>query len=179
MGYTTITGGKFRGLKIRVPKNVRATQTRVKKAIFDILSSKIKDKIFADLFAGSGNIGIEALSRGASFVYFVEKNRKNVNIIRENVQKIEMTEKSEIFEGDVKVFLRREFPHYFDIIFADPPYNFIMKKGFMELIFNKLKDNGIFIYETRKNIEVKFTNKNIKEVYYGDTKIFFIGDISW
>ncbi len=107
---------------------MRPTSDRLKEAIFNILSS-MKGRSFLDLYAGSGNMGLEALSRGASKVVFVEKNRSCVETIRRNLSLVHTEGSSEVIEASVEQGVRRLLSRKekFDIIFADPPY----EKGYV------------------------------------------------
>lgn len=110
----------------------RPTTDRIKETLFNMLQNQIPDCYFLDLFAGSGAIGIEALSRGAAHCDFVEKNPKAVSCIRENLKKTNLTD-GEIFTGDVFSFLdRRRAKQPYDIIFMDPPYGHLLEKQVIE-----------------------------------------------
>lgn len=153
-----ITGEK-KGRKLRAPEgNIsRPTSENVKEAIFNIIQFQIEGKSFLDLFAGSGQIGIEALSRGASEVIFVEENKRAAEVIKENLEKCGL--KAEVFRENAFNFLSRS--KSFDIIYLDPPYmtNFIEKS--IEMIGNldKLNEDGIIICESSKNMNIKFDEK--------------------
>ncbi len=179
MSYLMITGGDLKGKKLYIPPFIRPTQNKVKKAIFDILGSRIIDSIFLDLFAGSGNMGIEALSRGAKFSIFVEKNQKCVFFIRKNIDELKLWSKIKIFKGDAEKIVKK-FKDKFDIIFADPPYNQRIERKFIEDVIKILNDKGIFILEISKRKKIQEFNNLIKrEEIYGETKILFFGNISW
>ena len=167
-----ITGGENRNIKIKVPQGILPTQDSVRLAIFNILGEKIKGARFVDLFAGSGAVGIEALSRGASKVTFVEYSSKIVKILKENIRNTCLPclagrqagycDKTEVLVKDACNVLIDEF----DILFADPPYN----KGYLTTIIQNYKSKGILILEHSKYEEIK-TGRNYK---FGDTVITFI-----
>lgn len=117
-----ITGGKHRGRLIKSPaKGTRPTQEKVRKALFDRFQFSIADCCFLDLFAGSGAMGIEALSRGAAFSVFVEKNRLATKIIQDNLKSLELLGRSRVLCQDaLKALQLLRDP--FDFIFFDPPY---------------------------------------------------------
>lgn len=118
-----VISGSLRGLKLDSSKDdfLRPTKDRIKKSIFDILRFQIKDKIFLDLFGGTGQIGIEAFSQGAKKVLIVEKSKKNVNIINKNLKKIKVPYSIEVLNLDAIEFLTSLFSKI-DIVFLDPPY---------------------------------------------------------
>jgi 16S rRNA (guanine(966)-N(2))-methyltransferase RsmD len=121
--YVRITGGKLKGRTIRVPRGkVRPTQDRVREALFSILGDRVVGAAFLDLFAGSGAVGIEAWSRGARSVCWVEADARVVKGLRENVGDLCGTDKG-VVVGNAAGFLRGlPAGTTFDIIFADPPY---------------------------------------------------------
>lgn len=120
-----VIAGKCRSLPLKtVPgMNTRPTTDRIKETLFNMLQPNLADCRFLDLFAGSGGIGIEALSRGASFCCFVEQNRQAVACIRENLKFTKLETQSEILAMDVLQALDRlEGKKPFDCVFMDPPY---------------------------------------------------------
>jgi len=117
-----ITGGILKGREIRVPDAVRPTQDMVRQALFSMLGGIVDGARVMDLYAGTGVVGIEARSRGAVWVCWVELNRKVFSVLRENVKAL-CGEAGELVQGDVVAYLKRHNPgEPFDIIFADPPY---------------------------------------------------------
>ena len=121
-----IITGTSKGRKLRTlsGRSVRPTSDRVKESIFNTLGDEIKGQIVLDLFAGTGNLGIEALSRGAARVVFVEKGRQASRLIQENLSHCEVKGRSEILPKDAvraMGFLERRHD-LFDLILMDPPY---------------------------------------------------------
>lgn len=118
-----ITGGTGRGRRLKVPagQRVRPTSDKVKQALFNIIGGRIEDATFLDLFAGAGGIGIEALSRGARKVAFVDDSRESLKIIRSNVEQAGFADRARFVFSRVESFLRKSSGPY-DIIFLDPPY---------------------------------------------------------
>lgn len=104
--------------------DTRPTTDRIKETLFNMLQNDIPGCLFLDLFAGSGAIGIEALSRGAKEAYFVEKNSKPATCIKENLKFTKLSDKAVVMENDVMAALStlRSKVNHFDIIFMDPPY---------------------------------------------------------
>jgi len=128
-----IISGASKGRKLRMlsGRSVRPTSDRVKESIFNILGDEVKDKVVLDLFAGTGNLGIEALSRGAAKVIFVEKSRQALRIIERNLLETEMAVRSEVLPKDVTraIGILAQKSESFDLILMDPPYRegWIMK----------------------------------------------------
>lgn len=119
-----IISGKYKGLNLVSFKaeHIRPTTDRVKESQFNIIQNSLDGSRVLDLFAGTGNLGIEALSRGAREVFFVEQNRKSIAIIEENIKKLKITEPYKIIARDVIAFLASYTGEPFDVIFADPPF---------------------------------------------------------
>ncbi|MFO7870163.1 MAG: 16S rRNA (guanine(966)-N(2))-methyltransferase RsmD [Kiritimatiellia bacterium] len=154
-----ITGGGLSGLTIKVPRGIRPTQDRVREALFSILADRVRGAAFADLFAGSGAVGIDAVSRGAAKVCWVERGRGAGRLLKENVNRLcrDTSTSLRIAAGDVFRFLQRENDlGPYDIIFADPPYA-LGKSGEKEKdaaallkavsASRVLSENGLFIIE--------------------------------
>ena len=120
-----IISGKYKGRHLVSFKadHIRPTMDRVKETLFNKWMGYIEEAHVLDLFAGTGNLGLEALSRGANHVTFVEKNSKSISIIRENIQtlKIPPTEQV-VLPKDVFSFLKTYAADPFDLIFIDPPF---------------------------------------------------------
>ncbi|MDD3250450.1 MAG: 16S rRNA (guanine(966)-N(2))-methyltransferase RsmD [Smithellaceae bacterium] len=120
-----ITGGKFKGRALRFPSrsSSRPTTDFLREALFNLLGPQTEQS-FLDLFAGSGSVGLEAASRGAKQIVFVEKNGKLIGVIRENVSLCGCSEQSRIIHDDIALALRAlsDQSCRFDVIFADPPY---------------------------------------------------------
>jgi len=115
-----IISGSLKGRHIKVPKtSVEPTKDIVKESLFNILG-EVTRKSFVDLYAGSGNVGIEALSRGAGLVTFVESNPAHIRVIRENLSLFQL--EADLIQSDVIYFLRSYSGMPVDYIFLDPPY---------------------------------------------------------
>ena len=123
-----ITGGQFKGLTLVIPKTIRATEAKVRQAVFNILGSFIEGARVLDGFAGSGALGLEALSRGAEFAAFIESDAESVVAIRDNLARLDRQlprEAWRVVHGDcawgMKQLAASEPP--FNIILLDPPYH--------------------------------------------------------
>ncbi len=177
-----IIGGNSRGTKLYTLEglNTRPTLDRVKESMFNILQNNIKDRIILDLFAGSGAIGLEFISRGAKKAFLCEKEKKAIDIINKNIQKMHVESKVKIAFMDYRKFLETSNDKY-DLIFLDPPYetDFISKSTELIIKKNLLNDDGIIIAETDQEERVIKELENIEiEIYdirkYGRAKLIFM-----
>lgn len=148
-----IISGIYKGRWINVPKSdkVRPTTDRVRETLFNILNNHINFEGLQvlDLYAGSGILGIEALSRGASQVYFVEKNHSFSENIKSNLFSLGIKEGFKIYNMDAASFIRKDHPAKFDLLFADPPYKYTE-------LYNMINDdsfNNLFADSSIKVIE--------------------------
>jgi len=146
-------------------RDLRPTSNKVKQALFNILFD-VKDKSFLDLFAGTGEIGITALKKGAKPVYFVEIEKKRTDDIKKKALKFSKDFK--IITKDALYFLKKS-DKKFDIIFADPPYNYKKYERLIEESLKHLNDYGVFILEHRINHSFSAD----EERKYGDTILSF------
>ena len=122
-----IITGKARGLKLVTPKNylVRPTADRVKEALFNIIQSRIPGSTVLDAFAGTGNLGLEAWSRGAEQVVYFDKSRESLKLVKANVEKARAGEQVNMIHTDAVngLAMMAQQGKTFDLIFSDPPYN--------------------------------------------------------
>ncbi|MBR6325691.1 MAG: 16S rRNA (guanine(966)-N(2))-methyltransferase RsmD [Lachnospiraceae bacterium] len=120
-----VIAGTARSLPLRTPEgnDTRPTQDRIKETLFNILQGDIPDCVFVDLFAGSGGIGIEALSRGARKAYFIDNGAKPVDCINENLRFTRLADRAIVFKQDAVSGLLSIFEKHVDILFMDPPYD--------------------------------------------------------
>ncbi len=139
-----IISGTSKGRKLVTPKkySLRPTSDRVKESLFNILASEIEGKVVLDLFAGTGNLGIEALSRGAKRVIFVEKGRQALRLIQTNLNQFGLEDRSEILPKDVNraIGILKQRGECFDLILMDPPY----EKGLIQRTLMKLNSHQIY-----------------------------------
>jgi 16S rRNA (guanine966-N2)-methyltransferase len=119
-----VSGGEARGRRLKAPKNIRPTQGMVKQALFNMVGPSIEGARVLDLFAGSGAIGIEALSRGAASVTFVDQEPRGLAILRQNLDALGFKDRAHAVRGDVVRWLEasRDAVRAADFIFLDPPY---------------------------------------------------------
>lgn len=128
-----IISGKYKGQQLVSfqASHLRPTTDRVKESMFNILQSDIDGARVLDLFSGTGNLGLESLSRGAREVFFVEKNRKSLDLIERNIEKLKVTEPHRIVVSDVISYIKKFNDEPFDVIFADPPFTEAMAHDVM------------------------------------------------
>lgn len=166
-----VISGKYKGKNINGfdIDGTRPTMDRIKESLFSSIQNKIKNSICLDLFAGSGSLGIEAISNGADCCYFVDNSKQILKILENNLNDID---NSILIKKNYEEALKDLNGKKIDIIFLDPPYklNLITKSIELILEYNLLNENGIIIceYETE---EIKCDLKLIKEKKYGTKKI--------
>ena len=180
-----VISGKARGTKLNSIEDIstRPTLDRVKESLFNIIQNKIPESTVLDLFAGSGSIGIECISRGANNVYFCEKSHIASKMIYQNLEKTKFLNEAEVIEKDYKIALKMlsEKGISFDIIYIDPPYMKDIAVYSVEQILslNLLKEDGIIIIETDdENRELKELEKLQVQRYdlrkYGRVSLIFL-----
>ena len=166
-----IISGKYKGKKLDGfdIEGTRPTMDRVKESLFGIIQNNLKDSICLDLFAGSGSLGIEALSNGASICYFVDKNKQILNILKNNLKGIE---NSILIEKEYLMALEELKNKKFDVIFLDPPYkdNLITPSIKKIIELNMLNKDAIIVCEY-ENEDIKCDLKLIKDKKYGSKKV--------
>jgi len=176
-----IIAGDLKGRRLKsLPKSkIRPTSDKVKGSIFNVLRGEVENKMALDLFAGSGGLGLEALSRGAKEVVFVDSNEQSVRVIKENLNILNFSDRGKVIKSDGISFLKRfkKSGKKFQLIFCDPPY----LKGIAQKVVNllseldSLEENGILVLEHHKK-EIFQEVRNlilVKEKKFGDTVISF------
>ena len=149
-----IIGGLMRGTKLYTleGKNTRPTLDRVKEALFNILNFKLQDAVVLDLFSGSGALGLESISRGATKAILCDSSKEAFRIITSNVQKIRASDKVKVYNLDFENCLKKlcDEKYKFDIVFLDPPYESEYYKKSLDKLydFNLLAEDAIIILET-------------------------------
>ncbi len=139
-----IVGGEFRGRPLAAPRSfsIRPTTDRTREAVFNVLAHRFPEKLegarVLDLFAGTGALGLEALSRGASFGVFIEESAEGRGLIRTNVEALGLTGRTKIFRRDATALGEAGTLAPFDLVFADPPYG----KGLGERALRSAKAGG-------------------------------------
>ncbi len=142
-----IITGDFKGRRLEMPanKDIRPTSEKVKEAIFSTISPYIYEATCVDLFCGTGNLGLEALSRGADLCYFCDNNRESINLTKRNIEMCKAEEWSQTMVGDFERNLARlgERGEKIDIFFLDPPYG----EGYYEKCFQLIREYGLLAEE--------------------------------
>ena len=179
-----VIGGEYRHRKLSYPdsnKDIRPTKDRIREAFFSIIRD-INDKTFLDLYAGSGSMGIEALSRGGQKSIFVDYSKEALKYVRENISNFKLEDRCEIYNlkdfDALKMFLEKGYQ--FDIIYLDPPYEKGQYEEVLSFIFinNLVSKNGLVAVEINRPLDINpLWNKKIKEYHYGDISLYiFVGE---
>lgn len=165
-----IIGGEFSGFKIKYPKtrHTRPLTEKCREAIFNILNNYLKNTYILDLYAGSGSLGLEALSRGAKKVIFVDQEKICLLIIKRNLKLLNILEKGKLIRDKVEKFLSNN-KKKFDIIFLDPPWNNLNLVIF-PLLKRSLKNEGLVIFCTSKKNE--FLLNTLRDFFIFDKRIY-------
>jgi 16S rRNA (guanine(966)-N(2))-methyltransferase RsmD len=182
-----ISSGRLKGRKVTTSKKIftssggdglRPTSAKVREAIFDILRAETEHAFFLDLYAGTGAVGLEALSRGADRVFFIEDNPVRARALVDYILKVNLGDRALVYQEKAETFLQRALKTgiKFDIIFADPPYASDEIDRVLPAVgqFNILKEDGCVLVEhsSKKYLPACLQNiKLIKNYKYGDTMI--------
>ena len=166
--------GTARGRRLRTPENydIRPTTDNVKESVFNIIQFDIEGRRVLDLFAGTGQLGIECLSRGAAEAVFIDENTAAVKIVKENLKTCGFT--AAVLQQDALSYLRH--CGKFDLIFVDPPYDSGLYESVLETInsVDILSDGGIILCESRREKvlpDMRAPYKKKKEYNYGRVKL--------
>ena len=166
-----IIGGELKRKKISTLEGsqTRPTSDRVRESLFNILSHRVQDKTVLDLFAGTGALGIESLSRGASSCVFVDSNKKAVQLIKKNIASCNLDQKSRVFLWDIRKNLNclQSMAPIFDLVFLDPPYNM----NLVSAAFTHLHSAACI-----KNDALIVAEHSVKEPVYGPHAVFQVLD---
>ena len=172
-----VVAGTARGTVLKTPEGMltRPTADRVKEAVFSILHFDVQDAVVLDLFGGTGQLGIEALSRGARRAVFVDLQQKACELIKENLRRTRFTQQGTVVRGDYLEYLKRT-KEKFDIILLDPPYAEIFLENALNCIaeIDILRDNGIIVTERPVGKELPYDFPGYirsKDYKYGNTLI--------
>ncbi len=155
-----VIAGKVRRMSLVAPagNDVRPTTDRIKETLFNIIQNDIPGCMFLDLFAGSGAIGIEAISRGAKKAVLVDKNKDSLRCIEQNLEHTRLTDEAEVLPMDVIQAVKNlaKRGRVFDIVFLDPPYEHDMEKPVLDALYEYgiVNGNSIVIVETSKRTDV-------------------------
>lgn len=170
----TLKGRNIEGYNI---DGTRPTMDRVKESLFAMIQDYIKDSIVLDLFAGSGQLGIEAISNGAKLCYFTDHNNEVIKVLNKNMDNLNIKDRSKVILTDWKKFLNdcANKNIKFDLIFVDPPYDYDVYEKILEKVstLHLLNENGLIILE-HHNLKFKDSYNNLvlyKEKEYGNKSV--------
>ena len=181
-----IIGGIYRGKKITLPedKKTRPLKDIVKESIFNLIEHsnkfkiEIKNSLVLDLFAGTGSLGIEAISRGANKTVFIESNKKNFQILKNTIRELKLNNKSIILFKDASTWIKENNLSSFDLIFLDPPFNENLEKKVLDILKKRqnLKSSCKIYVEFSKftKIEIPDSFTIYKEKTLGDVKAYLL-----
>lgn len=177
-----IIAGESKG-RVLLPvkgKNTRPTSDKVKESIFNIIQDRIYNSVVLDLFAGTGNMGFEALSRGSLRAFFIDRDTEAIRVIKKNCQSLGYEARSEIFKSDANHALMKlsQKSILFDIIFIDPPYSMGLGEALLSTIdrIKVLHRNGIVIVEhdAKSPLANKVASLHCRDIRnYGGTGVSF------
>jgi len=177
-----IIGGRFGGRRLDTPRSdeIRPMRDQVRSALFNILGNRVEGAYFLDLYAGTGSVGIEALSRGAKHVTFVDKAQQSIKILNNNMAVLRAEDEVEVIKADVFAWLEREIVQtfLFDLVFVGPPYYKNLADRTLEILgkCTSLPDDIVVIAEVFKKDELKTSYGPLQQTderLYGDNRIHF------
>lgn len=181
-----ICGGKFRGRKLNTPTSdhIRPTSDKVRQALFNMLESRgiVYEAVVLDGFCGTGALGLEALSRGAKFCIFMDKDRRSIGTCTQNVEQLNAQEQSKILTQDTThLYKKPDVLPRADLVFLDPPYD----QGFIPLAMTGLENGDwvcndvVYAIESEKNFVLNREDMSVlQEKTYKDTKVMIIQKIA-
>jgi 16S rRNA (guanine966-N2)-methyltransferase len=177
-----VIAGRYKGRRLKAPtwEGLRPTSDKLRETLFNILAPRIAGARFLDGYAGTGAVGIEALSRGASHVTFIERDQRAARLIAENVAACGAAADYTIETGDTAVLLRRRHAEHFDLIWLDPPYDSTDARIALDAAAAVLTPGGLVILEraTRREPPVTELLSRIRDVTSGDSTLTFFASAS-
>ncbi len=157
-----IITGKYKGKQLQSSKDqtIRPTTNKIKEYIFDLIHDSLEDAVVLDLFCGSGNLGLESMSRGASSVTFVDNNQGSLRVLRRNLSVVKVEEPFKIVRKDAVLFLKKN-RQPFDLIFVDPPFKWNEFDKMMPLLFTEdnLTEFGLVVMESEVSHEIQWESE--------------------
>jgi len=169
-----VTGGESKGRRLKAPRNIRPTQGIVKEAIFNIVAPYIEGATVIDLFAGSGAIGIEALSRGAAHVTFVDREERGLDILRQNLDALGLKQRARVIRADVARWIEAspDEMQAADLIILDPPYgDAVFDRTLQAIDRSASKATVVAEYSRRQQLPAMARLQMGRERRYGDTMV--------
>ena len=174
MSKLRIAGGEARGRRLKTPKGIRPTQGIVKEAIFNLIGPRIDSAHVLDLFAGSGALGIEALSRGAAGVTFVDREPRGLAILRQNLEVLDLKSRSQVFRADVVRWLESspEQLRQAGFVFMDPPYEDPVLDRALKAIDGQVTGATVVVEHSRRQELPALSRLHVdRQRKYGDTLV--------
>ena len=174
MSRLRVGGGEARGRRLKAPKGIRPTQGIVKAAIFNIIGPGIEGSHVLDLFAGSGAIGIEALSRGAAQVTFVDREPRGLAILRQNLDALELKDRAHVVRGDVVHWLESSADEVrrAGLVILDPPYEDVVLDRALMVLDRLLTDATVVAEHSRRQTMPSLSRLQVdRQRRYGDTMV--------
>lgn len=174
-----VIAGRFKGRRLTAPswEGVRPTSDKVRETLFNILAARVEGARVLDGYAGTGAVGIEALSRGAAHVSFVERDRRAVSLIRSNLAICGIEQGYTIHRGDVASVLRQmSGDATFDLVLLDPPYQAETVTEALDAAADRLAVDGLVVLEraTRREPDVPARLSRLRDVKSGDSTLTFM-----
>jgi len=174
MSRLRVSGGEARGRRLKAPKGIRPTQGMVKQAIFNLVGSGIEGAEVLDLFAGSGALGIEALSRGAAGVTFVDHQPRGLAILRQNLDVLGLKERARIVRGDVVRWLEAspDTVKRAGVVFLDPPYDDVVLDRALKVLDRSVGNATVVAEHSRRQQMPPLARLQVdRQRRYGDTMV--------
>ena len=175
MSGLRVSGGEARGRRLKAPKNIRPTQGMVKQAIFNMVGAAIDAATVLDLFAGSGALGIEALSRGAAYVTFVDQQPRGLAILRQNLDALGFKERARLVRSDVVRWLEAspDAVRAADFVFLDPPYDDVVLDRALQVLDREATTAATVLAEhsRRQQLPALSRLRVDRQRRYGDTVV--------
>ncbi len=172
---TRVIAGTQKGIKLFNPKaGTRPLTDRIKTSLFDLINEFIPDATILDLYAGGGNFGIEALSRGASFATFVDIGKEATSSIKDNLRKTNFLDQAEVIQQHAENYVRHSSSQ-FDIIMTDPPFDKLVIEHIKDAA-KLVKPEGLFIFRSPVDFSVPEKINNLQLAYskkYGKSRVSF------
>ncbi len=173
-----ITSGIAKGYNLKVPPGgkVKPAQDIVRQAIFNMIGEHITEAKVLDLFAGSGSLGIEALSRGASWCDFVDKEKSCTQVVKENLSHTHFEDKAKVYTLKAERFLDEAESNTYDFIFLSPPYAQGIGRELLKKMVKVLRGGGVVVFEHSKKIEFP---KGLEELKFIDERTYGAATVSF
>jgi 16S rRNA (guanine966-N2)-methyltransferase len=172
LSHLRVSGGEARGRRLKAPKNIRPTQGMVKQAIFNMVGPDIEGATVLDLFAGSGALGIEALSRGAAGVTFVDQQPRGLAILRQNLDALGFNDRAHVVRGDVVRWLEAspDAVRAVDFVFLDPPYDDTVLYRALHALDREVSNAVVLAEHSKRQVLPALERLRVdRERHYGDT----------